>query len=170
MGGLGSGRHGRRPGRKLTVEECCQLDVNRLASDGLMESLGLAHYCFTYTGTLQSPDIVVSVEEGLYTDSRRVCRISDHNGDNPTGTTVKLDATFPLFGGAQWWFLCPVIGADGKSCGRRVAKLYLRNGKWGCRTCHGLTYRSAQRSHVNERYEHRIHQLLSNGPSLQKAT
>lgn len=56
---------------------------------------------------------------------------------------IPLVTTRPYFGGLRRWFACPV-------CGRRVGKLYLPPGEtyFGCRACHGLTYRSSQASHT----------------------
>lgn len=47
-------------------------------------------------------------------------------------------ATRPRFGGLRRWRRCQY--------GRRVTKLYLarRTDRFACRTCHDLTYRSAQ--------------------------
>jgi hypothetical protein len=44
--------------------------------------------------------------------------------------------------------VCP-LRVDGRSCGRRVGKLYLppAGGYFGCRHCHDLTYTSCQESH-----------------------
>jgi len=58
---------------------------------------------------------------------------------------VGLVTTPCHLGGARWWFTCP-LAADGRACGRRVRKLYLRGTHFGCRRCHGLTYRSCQES------------------------
>ncbi len=56
---------------------------------------------------------------------------------------IRLTATRPLLGGVRWWFTCP-LAIDGKPCNRRVGKLHLPAGAvyFGCRACHGLTYRS----------------------------
>ena len=61
---------------------------------------------------------------------------------------VRLTTTRPRFGGLRWWFLCP-LSLNGRTCGRRVAKLYLppRDRYFGCRHCHDLTYTSCQESH-----------------------
>jgi hypothetical protein len=58
---------------------------------------------------------------------------------------IRLQTTRPPFGGARWWFTCPLV-ADDVPCDRRVAKLYLPPGgrNFGCRECYKLTYRSAQ--------------------------
>lgn len=49
---------------------------------------------------------------------------------------VKLDITYPYFGGKRLWFLC--------SCGRRAATLYQvsENSYLKCRLCCNLRYQS----------------------------
>jgi hypothetical protein len=60
---------------------------------------------------------------------------------------IRLDKTRTNFDGWRWWFCCP-------QCDRRVGNLYLPAGWLGfaCRTCHGLTYRSSQLAHAEERF------------------
>jgi hypothetical protein len=66
-------------------------------------------------------------------------------------SSVGLEATQPRFGGLRWWFLCPLAPA-GRSCGRRVGKLFLppHQRYFGCRHCHDLTHRSCQESHKDD--------------------
>lgn len=60
---------------------------------------------------------------------------------------VKLVTTSCNFGGVRYWFICPLV-VDGRSCGRRVGKLYLPESSkyFGCRHCYDLTYESCQKS------------------------
>jgi hypothetical protein len=60
---------------------------------------------------------------------------------------IGLVTTRPRFGGLRWWFICPLV-VNGRSCGRRVVKLYLPPGRryFGCRHCYDLTYTSCQES------------------------
>jgi hypothetical protein len=53
--------------------------------------------------------------------------------------------------GLRWWFVCPLIG-QGRTCARRVGKLYLPPGSryFGCRHCHELTYTSCQESRKHD--------------------
>ena len=62
---------------------------------------------------------------------------------------VRWVSTTPHYGGQRYWWLCP-------SCGRRCAYLY--GGKiFACRTCHDLTYASAQSGDPRrERVERRL--------------
>jgi hypothetical protein len=50
---------------------------------------------------------------------------------------IELVTTCCNYGGVRWWSLCP-------KCSRRVAVLW--GAPWLCRKCHGLAYRSSQRS------------------------
>lgn len=76
--------------------------------------------------------------------------------DNYTGEKkdfdykVQLEETHCHFGGARFWFICPLY-KNKKYCGRRVGVLY-KDGDWfGCRHCYELTYTSRN---VNRRYSY----------------
>ncbi|MGA8215918.1 MAG: hypothetical protein WB799_20160 [Candidatus Sulfotelmatobacter sp.] len=58
---------------------------------------------------------------------------------------IPITTTPSHLGGKRHWFKCPIV-RDGKTCGRRVGRLYLPPGApaFGCRHCHNLTYRSAR--------------------------
>ncbi len=60
---------------------------------------------------------------------------------------VGLTRTRCNYGGLRHWFICPVV-RNGQHCNRRCRFLYLPGGSdfFGCRKCHGLTYRSQQKS------------------------
>ena len=60
---------------------------------------------------------------------------------------VSLQTTHPYFGGVRWWFTCP-LRSEVNFCNGCVGKLYLPPNAhyFACRNCHGLTYRSSQRS------------------------
>ncbi|MDZ4781649.1 MAG: hypothetical protein SGJ19_15465, partial [Planctomycetia bacterium] len=65
---------------------------------------------------------------------------------------VMLRATYPGFGGVRWWWECGGVPRprwerlDGGLCLRRTGTLYLRERRWACRACHGLTYQSCRDS------------------------
>jgi hypothetical protein len=76
-------------------------------------------------------------------------------GADPRGGQTEVDPagsprSFPLeaaacrFGGVRWWWRCP-------DCGRRRASLYRAGGRWGCRACLDLAYRSQQESRGDDR-------------------
>jgi hypothetical protein len=56
---------------------------------------------------------------------------------------VPLSWTTCNFGGERSWFVCPGV-INGRYCGRRVAKLYLKHRYFLCRHCQDLTYESRQ--------------------------
>jgi hypothetical protein len=60
---------------------------------------------------------------------------------------VQLEATPCHFGGARWWFICP-LSRNGVHCGRRVSVLYRapRADYYGCRHCYNLSYESRNES------------------------
>lgn len=138
--------------KRNTVEECISLSVFKLHQWGYL--------CGFQTGTMQwknsfgevtsSISIMVSVSrEGFGEDH---VRLSYSQTDRFTGEKKKdLDYKIELvttpchFGGVKYWFVCPLV-ANGRYCGRRVAKLYLPGGQtyFGCRYCYNLTYRSCQ--------------------------
>jgi hypothetical protein len=70
---------------------------------------------------------------------------------------VELQTTPSAVDSVRWWFTCPLI-VNGRSCGRRVGKLYLPPGSryFGCRHCYDLTYRSCQESHRYDRLFERL--------------
>lgn len=64
---------------------------------------------------------------------------------------VQLISTPCFFGGRRWWFVCP-FSLNGQLCNRRVAFLYLGNGKhFGCRHCYNLTYASSKENHAYDK-------------------
>lgn len=117
---------------KSTVEECYNLDVSRLLCEGHLKD----HY---------------SVE---------LVTIRNHNGKAvwnlyirfaPQGEIISariiqfnqviyLHSTQMNFGGRRWWFSCP-------DCKRRCRVLHSTGGRFSCRLCLDLTYRSCQLSH-----------------------
>ena len=58
--------------------------------------------------------------------------------------SVFLERTPCNFGGYRYWFLCP-----GRSCGRRVSKLYGLGRYFLCRHCHNLAYASQNEDKVD---------------------
>jgi hypothetical protein len=81
---------------------------------------------------------------------------------------VPLTWTKCHLGGARPWFLCTEDAGDGKCCGRRVAKLYLRGHVFACRKCCGLVYASQSESpqHRALSKSQKIRMRLGGGPSI----
>ena len=71
--------------------------------------------------------------------------------EDPSANPRELECEIPLvstpcrFGGARFWFLCPVR-ADGHLCKNRVGVLYKDGDMFACRRCLNLTYKSSNLS------------------------
>ena len=144
VGGLGSGSH-YRSGAKHRTEDCLSLDVRSWSRDGWLE-LGTA---FTTTWRRHLRDSSVRVRVLGDAGIARVCAVEFSYSWGPEGRKENISYTVPLtwspcnFGGSRPWFVCPGV-VKGVSCGRRVAKLYLKHRYFLCRHCHDLTYASRQ--------------------------
>jgi hypothetical protein len=131
--------------RALRVEECRFLSVQSFreaVSKTISDEL-------TRRGTLTwGNGKTVSFRVELRGGEPGVCltyRPEGEGGGSPRDYFVRLVTTSPPVGGVRWWFVCPLV-VNGTPCRKRVSKLYLPPGSdfFGCRTCYGLTYRSAQ--------------------------
>jgi len=131
--------------RALTVEECPSLSV-QLFRKTVSE---VVSYERTARGTLTWGDgKTASFRVELRGGEPGVCltyRPERDAEESPRDYFVRLVTTSPPVGGVRWWFVCPLV-VNGRPCRKRVSKLYLPPGAdfFGCRTCYGLTYRSAQ--------------------------
>ena len=151
MGGAGSGCWTRLDSR-TRVEDCLTLDIRCFHADAFKSGTnGQLHWESTLTGErLASVEYAVrkSPDDGLLLELKYA------TSDSQTVTLpIRLQNTRPNFGGTRRWLCCPLV-VGGVACNRRVGKLYLPPGehRFGCRTCHGLTYRSCQESHLMERF------------------
>jgi len=147
MGGLGSGNWYRWQERKSTVEE--SLGVAMRDFRGRIYPWAAGTLCWTnsHSGKKSSVGWQVTGREVLILTLNYRWRDSED-----VQVPVWLQTTPTQFGGKRWWFTCPLI-LNGVACNRRAGKLYLPPGAryFGCRKCHGLTYRSCQEAHQTER-------------------
>lgn len=105
----------------------------------------LRSHCIEYrvTGKSRSPDF--DRRQGI--KQRSIGGLRLRYDLNVNG--VALDYSVPLeiwpcrFGGCRFWFRCPLCLVEEPS---RCMRLYLPPGemRFGCRECHGLTYRKCQ--------------------------
>ena len=145
MGGPGSGNW-HRWNIGPTVEDCLTLDINRLVKDGLIGPDSRAGSLnWTRTGR-QVASVGYRVDSfGPADTTFRLSYIVGQGGNKrPVKEAIRLQTTWPYFGGARWWFTCP-------NCVRRVAKLHSPPGGdlFLCRTCYGLTYRSQREAAIS---------------------
>lgn len=160
MGGIGSGRW-IRANAKQTADDLCTLDVNMLMRSDILRAGAAGVLKWSLHG-----NYVGSISYSVETDgfgNPFVWLDYLWNGNTNFSTRIHLQSTVPHFLGTRWYFSCPMSLERGK-CERRVAKLYLLNGHFGCRRCHNLTYRSCQESHQFRRFSDRIGRPLGLPP------
>ncbi len=149
MGGSGSGRP-RSFHKKTTVEDCHVLTVQ--AFKPFMD-IDPSHVgTMTWTRG-EEKEYVASISfRRVETAAGLAFRFlyTSGKGENARAMDYLVQAVkvVPHFGGARWYFLCPLV-RDGAPCRHRVDKLFLPPGGvyFGCRECYGLTYESAQEAH-----------------------
>jgi hypothetical protein len=144
MGGVGSGN--RYQTRAVTVEESLTVAIRDIYS----------RRCSSLTGKLRWTWGCGSESSiGYFFTWGEVPSVTLHyrlgDGDD-IRLPIRLQTTATQFGGQRFWLTCPIIN-DGVACNCRVAKLHLPGGQkyFGCRECHGLSYRSSQEAHFLER-------------------
>ena len=131
MGGLGSGNHWPRNGRRST-SAMWQLDVRYLHRKGLLKTGSSFNLHWSQDGKPLA-NIDISVHEHHVTLKYRA-RPSGREEWDQMEYPVGLEWTACHYGGERPWFLCP-------SCGRRVAVLF-GGMYYACRRCHNLAYTS----------------------------
>src|SRR5262245_34095855 len=152
MGGPGSGNHYHwwRHSKKTVVEHCRSLDANLWMREGILKP-SVRHtgsWCWFRDADRKEVASMIGYEVDT-TDAEPWVRLFytfTESGDR-VDYTIPLETTQPCFGGLRWWFVCPLV-VNGRSCNRRVGKLYLPPGAryYGCRHCYELTYTSCQES------------------------
>ena len=158
MGGLGSGRFG----KKVTTEDSYLLDVGVLVREGFVRPghRGGGTTQWRNLRRVKPIKLIFVVETHEHGGSMRLAYIPPF-GTKPVRMSVTLITTFPHCGGLRWWFVCPLPGHS-RTSGRRCTKLCLPISKrahyWGCRSCYGLTYRS-QKEDFGARARRRVSKL-----------
>jgi len=114
---------------RATVEGCRKLDVRKLARQGWLD--GQERLSLGDVYLLQARGDMVQVTRPASGGLRE--------------QTLPIVRTRCSFGGSRPWFLCPSRG-----CQRRAAILYNAGGRFACRRCHGLVYRT-QHEHTDGR-------------------
>jgi hypothetical protein len=147
MGGPRSGRW-RSHDKGITVEECLVLSMADLVRQQFVVPRGWTSGSLSWKRTGEAEPFATIGFEADISASCAWMRLHYTANGNPVDYRVRLTSTRPNFGGVRWWFVCPLVRADGGPP-RRVAKLYLPPGQvyFGSREAHGLTYTSCQESH-----------------------
>ena len=144
MGGFGSGYQGPR---KQLVENSLTLSISDMMRLGAIVpgKRNGGQWSWNFPGKM--PHARIGYVADVRTVEGAALRLFYEANGHPVDNVVKLTSTRPHFGGRRWWFICPAVGADGRT-GRRVAKLHLPPGEryFASRRAHGLTYRSCRES------------------------
>lgn len=135
MGGYGSTRWAWYSPKPL-VEHTCSLSITALRQHVQIGAEG------RYTGALSWRPSGASISFSLAGQQLTLTyRMRRGNGDawHDRSDGIMLQSTRPQYGGRRWWFTCPI-------CERRAGVVYLdsRRGRFSCRLCAGLAYRSQQ--------------------------
>lgn len=142
MGGYGSTRWANHD-KADTVEDALVLGVADLVRLGLLlqEKVMISRSIVWTSSRTKETTASVFLDVDTLTATPPFVRFRYQENGNPKDYRVLLDSTRPPFGGLRWWWRCPAMG-----CGKRAGKLYLPSGGgiFACRTCHRLTYESAQ--------------------------
>jgi len=127
-----------RPMARDTVEDSRSLNVLEFARKGYLQD-GYSGGIRWLQGDRETGSIGYFVAGGAFHLRYTITKVD-------YAYAVALARTPAPLGGERVWFVCPLV-VNGKSCGRRVVKLYLPPGGryFGCRYCHGLSYEKRQK-------------------------
>ena len=143
MGGRGSGRWPRLEA-KPTVEDRPVLNISRLARGGILRPGNSGTISWNDRETFET---AATIRFRVFGNAARMLlQLSYRAAGESVSFPICILTTTPHFGGTRWWFRCPLI-VSGVKCERRVSCLYLRGKYFGCRSCLGLTYPTAQVAH-----------------------
>jgi len=135
MGGPGSGSW-YRWSKKVTVEECLSLDVNRWYREGLLTP-GLSFGRVWRRDNEDEEEASISVRTYLDAVELSYTIWPGTEDAEKVRYIVPITWTECNYGGRRPWFVCP-----NTRCGRRVGKLYLGGKYFLCRHCYDLAYES----------------------------
>lgn len=121
------------------VEHCWQIDATELRE--WIEEIERE----TYTGGGRD-GYPIDFQITRTSQGTLVVQLRSRRDSHTVTERVLLTPTVPTFGGQRWWFACPW-------CERRCRVLYvpLSGGRFGCRRCLELRYRSQSRSPQEQR-------------------
>jgi hypothetical protein len=162
MGGLGSGRPSGF-GRGV-VEACRSIDVNRLHHEGCLRAGSMGGWQWTPDGEKVATINLRAEDDRLHLSYR--VRISGGEWED-IAETVRIVRVPCRFGGTRPYFICPGV-VNGKSCGRRVAKLHGPGRYFLCRHCYRLAHTSQREGEGDRaiRRANKIRRRLGGHPGM----
>ncbi len=135
-----------------TVEGTRSLDVRKLARAGYLAGTRFGGWTWSY-GDGSTATIGIKGGRDLIT--------LEHRFKSGRDDLQAISQPIPIawercrFGGERPWFVCDV-SANGKYCGRHVAKLYGAGRLFACRRCYRLGYRIQRGGPIDS-----VHQRLA---------
>jgi hypothetical protein len=112
----------------VKAEHCLRLDVRQLARRKLLRACSFGwHWSNSHTGE-ETGSISIASTPGML-------RLTYSVDGSPMSQAVTIERTPCALGGSRPWFRCPL-------CARRVAVLFMRGGRFACRHCGSIAYRS----------------------------
>ena len=144
---------------KRRVEQCDDLDTAFLRRNGWLRRgpwlTGPVRWTYSPGGAVSQLTLTTDLSD----PAAPAAHLSYTLSGEAIAYPVRLVTTRPHYGGARWWFLCPLRRGT-MPCGRRVRKLYRAGRYFGCRGCHDLTYRSRQE------HDARVSRLMRNPEAI----
>ena len=145
MGSIGSGRRYKANEVKKVVENQISINILDLKKRGCLKPGTISSTNFSINSR-EIGWIFISAEEGML---RFDYRFNDHVQQQ----TVQITTISPHYGGRRQYLLCP-------QCDSRRNSLYHgSNGKFACRICQNLVFRS-QQLNPSLRHAHRADKFL----------
>lgn len=160
MGGPGSTRWGEHT-KKRTIEECVVLEANRLVKAIGRENLNRPYECSGIIGQQFYFEFVNREDD----EPLLILEIPQRASNTAIKEQDILFISSPgTAGGVRWWFVCP-------RCERQVGKFYLPPDEtaFACRSCHKLSYKSAQTAHKYDRLNSDFKEMGASLVLLKKA-
>lgn len=139
-----------RPGYRIKGEQLLRVDIRQWRQRGLLWDGGSNSWSWSRGG-----EPAGNIQFTVNTDSVYLAyRI---NGDNAS-QSIATTTTPCGFGGSRRWFRCPV-------CAGRCEVLYMRAGRFACRSCQLVSYtsQSGSESERGHKEYHRLKALIENG-------
>lgn len=132
----GGSRYGAgRPGWKGKTGQKLQIDVRKMARDGLLVAGKFFSWVWWNDAGERTSSIGVRVTGNNSISLKYTITGQAGNPDQCINLPIRLDRTACNYGGSRVWFSCP-------QCSTRVGILYLTHGTWRCRHCSKLAYTS----------------------------
>jgi hypothetical protein len=152
-------------GGRTTCESCKSIDVRRWHREGRLRAGQCFSCSWTRGGTpLGSISVRTETDVAILVFRHRSWGETEWQSAEQR---VPITWTACHLGGHRPWFRCTGY-TGGRSCGRRVALLYLAGELFACRRCYGLAYASQQEA-VHYRWlgkAQKIRMRLGGSPSM----